>query len=325
MPLQTSIASYLGRMRGVHCHADQVVLITSFQQSFQLAARLLTEPGDTIALEDPHRLGVRNAFLAHGLRLKPVPADAEGLLPDRLPASGTVRLLYVSPSHLWPSGAILPLARRLRILEWARQHGAWILENDHNSEYAFPGTPEVSLQGLDKSDRVLYVGTFSRLTSPDTQIAYLVVPPALVAPFRAARTLESYTCPQLEIEALTEYLDDGHLEALVRRVVRRLRPLRDTLREELEQLAVPGMEIAPSRNGLQLHVTLRGCTPSHAVELAAHCAQQGIGVFPDAPYSVRSPRHAGLIFGFATMTPERIREGIRRFGHALAEFRGNAW
>lgn len=319
--LHAAIARHLEVTRGVGCEPGQVVLLNSAQQAMYVTTRLLLDPGDAVAMETPSRLGAANAFRAHGVRIVPVASDRDGLLVDRLPEDPRVRAVYVSPSHQWPTGATLPLARRLRLLEWAAARGAWIIEHDHNAEYGNWRTPLVSVQGLDDGRRVVYAGTFSRLLSPDPEVAFAVVPRAVVAGFRAAKALYGNWCGVLETEALAAFLEEGHMQSQLRRLERRLRPLRACLLEAID--AMPGRPLVPNAGAFALHVhaTIRDFPVDALDALTAECAGAGVGVFPDTRYHLRRPREAGILLGFARMTPEGIREGVRRLGIVLASVR----
>jgi GntR family transcriptional regulator/MocR family aminotransferase len=261
--LQHAIARHVRVTRGVRCDPSQVVVLSSIQQAFQLTSRLLLEAGDAVAMEEPHRVGARNAFLAHGLRVHAIPSDEQAMRVDLLPDSPAPRLVYVSPSHLWPTGAVLPLDRRLRLLEWAHTHDAWILENDHNTEFSAMRTPVMSLQGLDAAERVLYIGNFSRLISPDPNVAYLIVPPHVADAFRAARNLDGYGPSLLDVDVLARFLNEGHLETQLRRVARRLAPLRDELRDALRESPHHPFDVRDMPGGLHLHV-VRSRGTSHS-------------------------------------------------------------
>lgn len=317
--LSRAIARHLAPSRGVRCEPDQVLVLSGSQQAFQLAARLLAEPGDTVVIEEPARLGPREAFLANDLRVVAAPTDEQGLRVDRLPRNRRVCLICVAPSSCWPTGAVLPLDRRLRLLEWAREQDAWILEHDHNSEHGHGGTPVVSVQGLDEDRRVVYAGTFSRLLSPEPEVAYAVVPESLVQPFLVAQELESYWCSELELDALAMFLEAGELESLLRRLARRLRPLRETLLEAVDALPRGLLHAARSGTGLHVHAVAPGVPAAEAGDVLARCAAAGVGVFPDNPYRLRKAPAAGFLLGFARMTPPEIREGISRLGKVLAE------
>lgn len=319
--LHAAIARHLEVTRGVRCEPDQVVVLNSAQQAMDVTTRLLLDPGDAVAMETPSRLGAANAFRAHGVRIVPVASDRDGLLVDRLPDDPRVRAVYVSPSHQWPTGATLPLARRLQLLDWAAARGAWILEHDHNAEYGNWRTPLVSVQGLDDGRRVVYAGTFSRLLSPDPEIAFTVAPRGVVPGFRAAKALSGNWCGVLETEALAAFLEEGHMQTQLRRLERRLRPLRACLLEAID--AMPGRPLAPNAGAFALHVhaTIRDFPVDRLDELTAACAAAGVGVFPDTMYHLRKPREAGILLGFARMNPDDIREGVRRLERVLAATR----
>ena len=310
-PLHEQLARYLALTRAVRCEPRQVILIGSPQAAFHLAAWLLLEPGDLVALEDPHYLGARHTFLAHGARVRPVPVDERGLRTDLLPRGRGARLAYTASSHQWPTGASLPLARRLELLDWARAERAWIVENDHNCEYLYEGAPVQSLQGLDDSGRVIHVGTFSRLFDPYPTIAYMVVPPALVDHFRGASNLDGPSFSHLEMETLIEFMAGGHMEKLLRRASRRMRAQRKCLLDALRELPGP-LEVRPPTGGLHLYVRLPGRSVEKVDELVQRAAEVGVGIYPGAPFYLRPPETPGLIIGFADLRPEQIREGIRR-------------
>lgn len=186
-PLREAIAGYVSQTRGVNCDAQQVVVLTSSQQALQLIATLLLDSGDKVWMEDPGYRGARNAFSSVGAELVPVKVDDAGLMPDEhLPAP---RLIYLTPSHQYPTGVALSLPRRLELLALAQRQRAWIIEDDYDSEFHYDGQPMPAMQGLDRHGNVLYLGTFSKALFPSLRLAYLVLPPALVEPFTTARTV----------------------------------------------------------------------------------------------------------------------------------------
>src|SRR5436309_10489439 len=218
LPLRQALADYLPRARGVQCRPEQIVVVNGSQQALDLAARVLLDPGDSVVVEEPHYLGARRAFLAAGASLVPVPVDADGLDPARLPRpAGHVRLAYVTPSHQFPTGAVLSLPRRLALLAWARRAGAWVIEDDYDSEYRYEGRPIEALQGLDQGARVLYVGTLSKVLFPALRLGYLVLPEPLVPPFVRAKALTDRHTPTFEQEVLADLIGEGHFERHLRR------------------------------------------------------------------------------------------------------------
>src|SRR4030095_10698552 len=183
-PLREAIAEHLRSARAVHCDADQVIIVAGRQQPIYLIARLLLEPGDRVWVEDPCYPGARNALLSAGSKVISVPVDEEGFdLGQALQLSKKARLVYVTPSHQFPLGVTMSLSRRLALLEWAQRAGAWVLEDDYDSEYRYNGRPLPALQGLDIENRTVYIGTLSKTLFPSLRLGYLVVPPDLVDAF----------------------------------------------------------------------------------------------------------------------------------------------
>ena len=217
--LSAAIAAYLGTARAVRAAAGQVLLVGGSQQAIGLAARVLLRPGDQALVEDPGYPGARGALLGADARLVPVPVDDEGLDIERGEGKAPgARLACVTPSHQFPLGAIMSLARRLSLLEWARRRRAWIVEDDYDSEFRYRGRPLAALQGLDESGRVIYVGSFSKTMFPALRLAYLVVPADLVATFRRVRAALGYAASCVAQPAVARFLAEGHLSAHVRRV-----------------------------------------------------------------------------------------------------------
>jgi GntR family transcriptional regulator/MocR family aminotransferase len=178
-PLRQAIAAYLATARGVRCTAEQVIVVSGSQQALDFSARMLLDPGDPAWIENPGYLGTRAALVAAGARLVPVPIDDEGLdVAAGLAREPDARLAFVTPSHQFPLGPTMSLARRLALLEWAGRTGAWVVEDDYDSEFRYVGRPLTALQGIDGVGRVIYVGTFSKTLSPALRLGYLVARPA---------------------------------------------------------------------------------------------------------------------------------------------------
>ena len=218
-PLRRVIASYLGVARAVRCAPEQVIIVDGAQMAFDLIARVLLDPGDTAWMEEPGYLGARAALIASGARLVYVPVDEEGLdiaAGTRLDANA--RLIYVTPSHQFPLGMTMSLPRRLALLEWASRAGAWVMEDDFDSEYRYEGRPIASLQGLDTDGRVVYIGTFSKFLFPSLRLGYIVAPPALVDAFISARAMVGRHSPSVEQAILTDFIEEGHFGRHIRRM-----------------------------------------------------------------------------------------------------------
>jgi GntR family transcriptional regulator/MocR family aminotransferase len=194
-------------------------VIGGSQQALDLAARVLIDPGEVVLMEEPHYLGARMAMKAAGARVEPIAVDAYGLRTSEL-AQGrrAARLVIVTPSHQFPTGAVMPLARRLELLRWANRSGACIFEDDYDSEYRYAGRPIEALQALDDRGCVLYAATFSKLMFPSLRLGYLVLPESLVGPFRSAKAVMDTGCPTLSQLALVDFMREGHFERHLHRL-----------------------------------------------------------------------------------------------------------
>ncbi|OKB66248.1 GntR family transcriptional regulator [Serratia marcescens] len=308
LPLREAIAAHVNQTRGVLCDARQVIVLTSSQQALQLIATLLLDSGDCVWMEEPGYAGARNAFISAGAALTPVAVDSDGLraappLPDP-------RLIYLTPSHQYPTGAALSLARRLTLLALAERQQAWIIEDDYDSEFHYDGLPIPAMQGLDRHGRVLYLGTFSKSLFPSLRLAYLIVPPALVEPFVTARTVYDGHSAQLMQAVTAEFIRQGHFTAHIRYMRQLYRSRRDVLlaevREKLGHFATPN----PAAGGLQLSVWL---PPGQEVALSLQAQRLGI-LTPGlaAQYQTTQTQRDGWLLGFSALTPGEIRSAVER-------------
>jgi GntR family transcriptional regulator/MocR family aminotransferase len=317
-PLRDAIADYLRRARGVHCTSDQLVILNGSQQALDLATRLLLDPGERVVIEEPHYQGARKIFLAAGAQLVPAMVDNEGLNPFDLPKSvRNCKLIYVTPSHQFPTGAMMPASRRLALLAWARENGACILEDDYDGEYRYDGWPVPAIQGLDPSGPVLYIGTFSQSLFPSIRIGYLVLPKPLAQHFTAAKWLADRQTPTLEQEILADFISEGHFERHLRRARTRYAKRRSILLKELEESAGKHLEISGASAGMHVLVWLKNVSPSQLNTLIERAVQKGIGLYSISPYYLNPPKRAGLLLGYASLTEDAIRNGIRIFAKLL--------
>ena len=312
-PLRQALAAYLRRARGIVCDHDQIIIVNGSQQALDLTARVLLDPGDHVVIEDPQYQGARRVLAAAGALAVPVPVDADGLDVARIPRrSAAARLAYVTPSHQFPTGVVMSLARRLALLEWAERAGAYIVEDDYDSEYRYEGRPIEAVQGLDPAGRVIYMGTFSKVLFPALRLGYLVLPPPLVEPFTAAKWLTDRHTATLEQEVLAEFVADGHFERHLRRARTRNASRRKALLASLQDHLADRVEIMGANAGVHLVVWLRDVPPRGLGRVIAGAADAGVGVYPVAPYYIEPPRRAGLILGYASLTEREIRTGIGR-------------
>src|ERR1043166_6111932 len=210
-PLRETIAEHLAASRGVRCTADQVIVLASAQEALDLVCRVLVDPGDAVWLEDPAYGGTRGALTAAGARIIPVPVDGEGMIVERgVAAEPRAGLALVTPSHQYPSGVTLSLERRLALLQWAESTGAWIVEDDYDSEYRHAGRPLTALQGLDSAGRVLYIGTFNKTLFPALRLAYLIAPEGLREWLLPMRRIGGQHAPTLDQMTLAAFMAEGH-------------------------------------------------------------------------------------------------------------------
>jgi len=313
LPLRTALAQYLQRARGLHCDAAQIIIVNGAQQAIDLVARLLLDPGDGVVVEEPHYPGATKTFEAMGARLLRLPTDAQGLDTAQLPTgSAAVRLAYVTPCHQFPSGTILPLERRLALLDWAALTQAWVLEDDYVSEFRYEGKPLEPLQALDQQGRVIYVGTFSKTLFPSLRLGYLVLPHALIEHFTAAKWMTdrfSMLLPQL---ALADFISSGQYEKYLRRAGARNAARRQALVDALTQHFGDRVDIDGGRTGVHLVVWFNGMVPADVDGLIARAAQAGVGLYAIAPYFAKPTVRGGLLFGYASLSVSEIRSGIRK-------------
>jgi len=316
--LRRALAAHLARTRGVACGPEQVIVTHGVQQGIDLTARALVDPGDRVAVEEPGYGGVTLALEAAGARLVPVPVDAEGLEVGRLARLAPVRLVCVTPSHQFPTGAVLPLSRRIELLGYAREHAAFVFEDDYDSEYRYSGRPIECLQGLDGDGRVVYAGTASKLLFPALRIGWLVAPPDLAPDLLLAKAACDTGSASLEQLALADFIESGQLERHVRRTrlrnAARRAALLDALRRELGAAAV----VSGTDAGLHVLLWLPDLPASEATAFRHRCREAGVGIYPVAPYYREPPDRAGYVLGYAALDEERIREGVARLAECLS-------
>jgi GntR family transcriptional regulator/MocR family aminotransferase len=323
--LRAAIAAYLVRARALNCRPEQVVVVHGSQQGLDLVARVLLDPGDRVVVEEPHYSGTRAVMAAAGARLVPVPVDADGMDIGRAGRAATgACLACVTPSHQFPTGAVMTLARRIALLAWAERADAFVLEDDYDSEYRYTGRPIESLQGLDRRGRVIYVGTFSKVLFPALRLGYLVLPEALVERFVAAKAVADTGSPGLEQRALAEFITQGHFDRHLRRTRARNRARRAALVAAIAEHLGRRVELSGTDAGLHVLLWLRGVSARATDALIERAAVLGVGVYSPAPFYLGAPPCAGLLLGHASLGEESIREGIRRLAEALGRGRGQA-
>lgn len=295
-PLRRAVADYLRVFRSVPLEVEQVIITSGTQQSLDLCAQLLADHGDTVWLEDPAYWGAVKAFMASGLRLHPVAVDQHGIAPQPRDQATPPRLIYVTPSHQYPTGAVMSLARRQQLLALARQHQAWVLEDDYDSEFRFTGPPISSLAGLDADQRVLYMGSFSKVLYPGLKLGYLVVPKGLAAAFKTAH-YDLNRPGQMPLQAaLAEFIEMGHFASALRKARQSYAERRHCLLEALKPCLGEQAHISGAEQGLHLCLRLPESVNDQA--LADQLSQVGLTVRPLSAYCLQRSDAKGLVIGY---------------------------
>lgn len=315
--LREALVGYLARARGVVCSADQVIIVNGSQQAVDLTARLLVNPGDPVVIEEPHYTGFSFCLHAVGADLVPITVDDYGLRTQDLEEVENARLVCVTPAHQYPLGSVMSLQRRLALIDWAVRRDAYILEDDYDGEFRYDAKPIESLQSLDRSGRVIYAGTASKVLFPALRIGWVVAPPALAPYYINAKALADTGTPSLAQLALADFIAEGHLERHARRARIQTGKRRAALLEIVQQELSGRAKLVGASAGLHVLLQLPNLDAREVSRLRQACRERGVGVYPAAPYYSRPPAHAELLLGYAAMEEDKIREGIRRLRQAL--------
>lgn len=313
LPLRKAIADYLRVSRAVNLTFDQVLITSGTQQSIDLCARLLTDHGDCAWVENPGYWAARRVLEVNGLQLHPVNVDKEGMAPSTKNYRTIPRLIYTTPSHQYPKGMVMSYGRRRLLLDYAQNCKAWIIEDDYDSEFRFEGRPISSLQGMDQNERVLYLGTFSKVMYPGIRLGYLVVPPNLVESFKSG-LYELQRPGQVVIQAaLADFIEEGHFASHIRRLRQIYGERRRLLQAALAPISKVGARLSTVDSGLHLVVEFdQTCDDVRVAELAS---EQGLRVYPLSHYCMGEKTEKGLIIGYAYAATEHITE----YGNKLAD------
>lgn len=316
--LRETIADYASRARAIACTPDQVLVVNGSQQALDLAARVLVDPGDVVLMEDPHYRGARTVMIAAGAKIETIAVDDHGLRTAELAQRRTsIRLAIVTPSHQFPTGAVMPLGRRLELLAWARRAGACIFEDDYDSEYRYAGRPIEALAALDDSGCVLYAATFSKVMFPSLRLGYMVLPERLIEPIRSTKALMDTGGPNLTQATLVDFIREGHFERHLHRMRTRNARRRAAMLDAIKRYLGDRAEVSGVNAGLHLLLWLRDLPASRERELRMRAARAGVGVYSVAPFYLNPPRWVGLLLGYASLPERQIAEGIRQFASVL--------
>ncbi|KAA0950565.1 MULTISPECIES: PLP-dependent aminotransferase family protein [unclassified Pseudomonas] len=317
--LRGLIAAYLRSSRGMQCTAEQIVITSGAQQAISLCAQLLVAPGDTVAIENPGYRAAGHAFAIAGAKLHGVAVDSDGIDCTALNALSACHLAYVTPSHQYPMGVVMSLARRLELLAWAERSGGWIVEDDYDGEYRYSGAPLAPLAALDRSGRVLYVGTFGKVAFPALRLGYLVLPQGLVNAFAQRRAVDVRHSEVSTQAVMAEFMAAGHFQRHIRRMRRAALSRRNALLAGWP-VDVPGVGSLPNvMAGLHLTVRVDSLAREHELLDQARAVDVEINGLSNywLPDSSTAPdQRAGLVLGFAAVPEAAIAAALVRLRRA---------
>ena len=317
LPLRIAISEYLRTARGIAATPDRILVTSGSQQAVDLVTRALLEPGDKVCIEDPGYIGLKGAITASGAVLAPAPVDEQGLIvaEARRKGAGT-RLAIVTPTHQFPTGAMLSLARRLELLRWAADEDVWLLEDDYDSEFRYEGRPLSALHSLDPDGRVIYAGTFSKVLAPAIRLGYLVAPSRLMPVLRRLRAHVDRHPPIDSQAVLARFIDEGHFGGHVRRMRLLYRERRDALVAALHGEFGPRASPEPPTSGM--HLTLALPAGISDVEVSARALAVGVKCPPLSAYCQTATSRSGLLLGFANLDPALAPQVATRLGAVIA-------
>ena len=314
-PLREALADYLQRLRGVHCHPKQVVIVSGAQQALDILSRLLLQPGDEVLMETPGYTDAYSIFRLHDAQVTLLPVDAAGLPVEKIPPTSQPRMLFLTPSNQFPHGGTMPLAQRLALLQWAHQKDALLIEDDYDGELRYNGRPLSALQGLDTEGRVVYLGTFSKVLFPALRLGYIVLPQSLVNPFLQAKALVDKGAPTLTQAAVSDFITEGHFERHLRHLRQAYGQRRNVLVNALERYLHGKVTYSPFAAGLHVMVYLQ--QSCNEAQLVRRAAEAGIGIYPGEEYHLKKPAPPSIMLGFSGLNEDDIEEGVRRLANII--------
>jgi GntR family transcriptional regulator / MocR family aminotransferase len=318
LPLRKAVAGYLRVSRAVRCEPEQVIIVSGTRQALDLSVRLLLDPADAVWMEDPGYFGAHSTLKAAAARLIPVPVDADGLnVAEGISRCPKARMAYTTPSHQFPLGTPMSVARRLQLLKWAADTNAWILEDDYDSEFRYSSRPLPALQSLDQAGSVIYIGTFSKLLFPALRLAYLVAPPDLVNRYLIAKAVTDGHAPTVDQAILAEFMEEGHFTRHIRRMralyLERLEMLLEAARAEIDGA------VNIRRPDAGMHAVALLPPESDDRSVAAAAATVGVASMPLSHCYLGRPKAPGLLLGYAAFGQRQIRLGIRKLSGILTK------
>jgi GntR family transcriptional regulator / MocR family aminotransferase len=316
LPLRNAIAAHLFEWRGIECDASQVIITAGGSDAFDLIRRALFETGDQMWLEEPGYATARRIFTIAGMTVVPVPVDDEGLrVNDARKLAPDAKLAFVTPARQYPTGVTMPLSRRLELLEWAKQANAIVVEDDYDSEYRYVGRPLPAMMSLDRTARVIYSGTFSKVFSPIIRLGFIVVPLRLVEVFQKERGTYGHPPSLLVQPALAQFMEQGQFAVHIRRMRRLYATRRQALLDVVMQHHGILFEVDAPPSGLT--IMLRFADDRDDEEVVQKLANLGIEVQALSTYYAGRKKRRGLLLSFAGFTEKDLMAAARSLIAAL--------
>ena len=316
LPLREAIASHVKTARGIQCEPEQVLVTAGAQQAILIATKALLNPGDSVWLEDPGYNEVKLILHTEGAKLSPVSVDEEGLdIAQGKKKSPDAKLVYITPSHQFPLGYTMSLARRLELLEWAEAAGAWILEDDYDSEFRYDEAPIPALQSLDLNERVIYIGSFSKVLFPGLRLGYMIVPKDLISAFTVRRVFIDHHSPVMQQAVLAEFMTSGQFVRHIRRMRMLYKKKRDAFISSMQKHL--GLDLGPSNAGMHVVVWLPEGMDDN--EVSRHAASHNVVAMPLSRHYLELPKQSGLVLGYTGVSLDAISEAVKRLARALSE------
>ncbi len=309
-PLKEAIANYLRTYRAVNCTSEQIIIINGSQQGLDLISRVMLKENDNVVLEDPCYFGTKASVLSAKASIFPTPVDDEGISVDYAAKHyPKPDFIYTTPSHQFPLGSTMSISRRLKLLEYAYKNDAWIIEDDYDSEFRYTGSPLPSLQGMDKLNRVIYIGTFSKVLFPGLRLGYLVLPSVeMVNPFAIVKSLVDRQSPILDQVVLSKFIEEGHFTKHIRKMRILYKERQEFLIAELKREAGSLLEVKPSGAGMHVVAWLPDRFDDKKISVIAK--ENGLVISPLSEYILKFKRRPGLIMGYTAFNKDRLKTGV---------------
>jgi GntR family transcriptional regulator/MocR family aminotransferase len=316
--LRQAVCGYLARRRGVIASADDVIIVSGTQQALSLVARVVLDEGDSAVLEDPHYPLALHALRAHGARIVHTPVDEDGLVTAALPQRSP-RLVFTTPSHQFPSGAVMSIQRRAQLLQYAVDHHCWIFEDDYDAEFRYESRPIPALRSLDTAGRVVYAGSFSKALFPSLRLGYIVCPASLRTDLVDTKRLDDMGCPAIEQAAMARFIESGRFDTHLRKATAELRRRRSALLAGLQRHAGDLLWLRDSRAGMHVVGWLPKFSYEQLAQLMQLAASRGLGLHAIHPLFKVAPPYPGLLIGFAGLSVTQITSATKLLGGCLRE------